>query len=311
MDVKGLFSEEPESRDPKAFFDDALTRSVHDKNDLHFIGESLPAPDEVNTSGTATVGTSAIPARADHSHGAGGGVNDIALLLACTDETSYITTTGVKFTYRAPQAFTLTGVRGSLTTACSTGTFTVDIHKNGTSVLSTKLTFDAGEETTVTAATAAVIGTDEFNDDDEITIEVDDVGDAGARGLKVTLFGTLNVNGNILSASVTDGVTAISTTGVKQTFRMPKAMTVTRIKGSLTSACTTGTLTVDINESGTTILSTKMTFDAGETTTETAATPLVISDSNLADDAEITIDVDNTGDGTAKGLKIYLIGAFT
>ena len=40
----------------------------------------------------------------------------------------------------------------------------------------------------------------------------------------------------------------------------------------------------------------------------TAATAAVISDSALADDAEITIDVDQIGDGTAKGLKVYLIG---
>ncbi len=34
----------------------------------------------------------------------------------------------------------------------------------------------------------------------------------------------------------------------------------------------------------------------------------VISDAALADDAEITIDIDQIGDGTAKGLKITLIG---
>jgi hypothetical protein len=65
---------------------------------------------------------------------------------------------------------------------------------------------------------------------------------------------------------------------------------------------------VDIHESGTTILSTKLTIDNGEKTSTTAATPPVISDSALADDAEITVDIDQIGDGTAKGLKVYLIG---
>jgi hypothetical protein len=66
---------------------------------------------------------------------------------------------------------------------------------------------------------------------------------------------------------------------------------------------------VDINESGTTILSTKLTIDASEKTSTTAATAAVISDSALADDAEITIDIDGVGSTIAgAGLKIYLIG---
>ena len=65
---------------------------------------------------------------------------------------------------------------------------------------------------------------------------------------------------------------------------------------------------MDINDSGTTILSTKLTFDNDERTTTTAATPAVISDSALADDAEITIDIDTVGTSGASGLKITLIG---
>jgi hypothetical protein len=34
----------------------------------------------------------------------------------------------------------------------------------------------------------------------------------------------------------------------------------------------------------------------------------VISDSSIAADGEITVDIDQVGDGTAKGLKVYLIG---
>lgn len=105
-----------------------------------------------------------------------------------------------------------------------------------------------------------------------------------------------------------DEDTALSAgTGVR-TFRMPKAMTLTAVRASLNSACTTGTFTVDINEGGTTILSTKLTIDATETTSTTAATAVVISDSALADDALITIDIDDAGDGTATGLKVAFIG---
>jgi len=112
-----------------------------------------------------------------------------------------------------------------------------------------------------------------------------------------------------------DETTAIGATGQVISFRMPFAMTLNAgilgVKGSLVTAGTGGALlTCDINEAGATILSTKLTFDATETTTISAATPVVISDVNLASDAIITVDVDtlDTG-GVAAGLKISLIGS--
>jgi len=104
--------------------------------------------------------------------------------------------------------------------------------------------------------------------------------------------------------------TTLLTTGTKVTFRMPYAFTVSAVRASLTTVATGGTLlTVDINESGTTILSTKITIDASESTSTTASTAPVISDPNLADDAQMTIDIDAVGNTTAgKGLKVYIIG---
>lgn len=93
------------------------------------------------------------------------------------------------------------------------------------------------------------------------------------------------------------------------TFRMPRAMTLTAVRASVTTAPVGSVLTVDINEGGTTILSTKLTIDAGEKTSTTAATAAVISDTALADDAEITIDIDTVGSTTAgAGLKVTLLG---
>lgn len=57
------------------------------------------------------------------------------------------------------------------------------------------------------------------------------------------------------------------------------------------------------------MLSTKLTIDVGEKTSTTAAIPPVISDSSLADDEEITVDIDIAGTG-AKGLKVFLLGTF-
>lgn len=103
--------------------------------------------------------------------------------------------------------------------------------------------------------------------------------------------------------------TSILTTGTKVTFRMPYAMTLSSIKGSLTTAQTSGTIfTVDVKVNGTSILSTKLTIDNGEKTSATAATAAVLSSIALAADDEVTIDIDQIGDGTATGLKVYFIG---
>ena len=111
----------------------------------------------------------------------------------------------------------------------------------------------------------------------------------------------------VIGIAVSDEETAITTGNAKVTFRMPFAMTLTAVRASLSTASTSGLPTFDINEGGTTILSTKLTIDANEKTSTTAATAAVISDSALADDAEITIDIDVAGTG-AKGAKVYLIG---
>ena len=107
-----------------------------------------------------------------------------------------------------------------------------------------------------------------------------------------------------------DETTALTAGTDKVKFRMPYAFTVTEVRASLSTAGTGAQLvTVDIHESGTTILSTKITIDATETTSVTAATAPVISDTLLADDAEITVDIDliDTG-GVSKGLKVAIIG---
>jgi hypothetical protein len=113
-----------------------------------------------------------------------------AIGVACSDETTDITAGTAKVTFRMPYAFTLTGVRASLSTAQPSGSiFTVDINEAGTSILSTKLTIDNTELTSTTAATAPVISDTSLADDAQITVDVDQIGDTGARGLKVWLIG--------------------------------------------------------------------------------------------------------------------------
>lgn len=112
-----------------------------------------------------------------------------------------------------------------------------------------------------------------------------------------------------LVVACSDETTALTTGTAKATFRMPRGVTLTEVRASVGTAPTGATVTVDINESGATILSTKLTIDASEKTSTTAATAPVISDSSLADDAEITIDIDQVGSTVAgAGLKVTLIG---
>jgi len=69
----------------------------------------------------------------------------------------------------------------------------VDINNGANSALSTKLSIDATEKTSATAATAAVINASfrDFAQDAEITIDIDQIGStvAGA-GLKTILRAT-------------------------------------------------------------------------------------------------------------------------
>lgn len=118
-------------------------------------------------------------------------VREETFIIACSDETTAITTGTAKATFRLPYAFNLSGVSASVTTAPTGSTIVIDINEGGTTILSTKLSIDASEKTSATAATAAVISDSALAADAEITIDFDQVGStiAGA-GVKVTLKGT-------------------------------------------------------------------------------------------------------------------------
>lgn len=117
-----------------------------------------------------------------------------------------------------------------------------------------------------------------------------------------------------LEVACSDESTALTTGTAKVTFRMPFAMTLNAgeagVRASLTGAgSTSGTTTIDINEGGSTILSTKCTIDDGDLTSVGASSAVVVSDVNLADNSSITVDIDAvTGGADETGLKIQLIG---
>ena len=92
-------------------------------------------------------------------------------------------------------------------------------------------------------------------------------------------------------------------------FRAPFAFTLTEVRASVATMPTGDNLIFDLNEGGSSVLSTKLSIDDSETTSEDATTPYVISDSSIADDALMTFDIDQIGTTTpGNGVRFTIIG---
>lgn len=111
-----------------------------------------------------------------------------------------------------------------------------------------------------------------------------------------------------LSVAGSDQSTAIASTGLVMTFRMPRAVTLSNVKFSLKSG--SGTFRIDVKASGSTIFSTKPATGSG-TTTSVGGTSAVLSTTSISDDTEMTIFVDSAGGAAATGLVVTFIGTVT
>lgn len=198
--------------------------------------------------------------------------------------------------------FTLgTGLTTSGTTLNSTGgtatSVALSVSKDDTITVSGSPVTGSGTLT----ETAVDAGADKF-------VFWDDSADKKVYG---TLAGTLAISGTVLQDyewlcfAIGDETTAITTGTAKLTWHAPEAFTLLAVFAGLTAVSTSGIPTVDINEAGTTVLSTKLTIDANESTSATAANAAVISDSAIAQYAAVTFDFDVAGTG-AKGMKVYM-----
>jgi hypothetical protein len=105
-----------------------------------------------------------------------------------------------------------------------------------------------------------------------------------------------------------DETTPLTASANKRTFHWPySTTTITAVWVGLTTVQSSGSiLTIDVHKNGTTILSTKVTVDNGEDTSLIPATPPVISVSSITEGDKVTIDIDQIGDGTATGGKLYI-----
>lgn len=110
------------------------------------------------------------------------------MTIALSDETSNVVAGTNKITFRAPFSMTLSQIpRASLSTSGSTAV-ELDIKLAGVSVLgANKLSIDANEKTSTTAATPTTLAITAIPDDGEITVDVTANGTV-ARGLKLTLY---------------------------------------------------------------------------------------------------------------------------
>ena len=84
-------------------------------------------------------------------------------------------------------AGTIVEVGAYVDTAGVTGSTTIDINKNGTTILSTKITLETTEKTSRTAATPPVVSVPSLALGDVLTTDVDGVSTTAPKGLTVWL----------------------------------------------------------------------------------------------------------------------------
>jgi hypothetical protein len=175
----------------------------------------------------------------------------------------------------------------------SVGGSSVTIGTNAADVLSAT----AGEITADDAGSDKIV----FWDDSDNKLTYLTVGDG------VEINGTTITAQDWFVIAASDETSNLIAGTNKVYFRMPYAGTLLAVRASVNTAPTGSTIIVDINENGTSVLSTKLSIDATEKTSTTAAVPAVISDSALADDSEMSIDINQIGSTIpGKGLKVYL-----
>ena len=121
----------------------------------------------------------------------------------------------------------------------------------------------------------------------------------------VTISGSVSME-DYMILSVTADNTDIQTGTSQFTFRAPFAMKLIRApRASLSTASSSGVVTVDINVDGTSIFQNPLDIDANETTSLTADDYAHVVSGSIADDSQITVDIDSAGTG-ARGLKVTL-----
>lgn len=107
-------------------------------------------------------------------------------VVEATTDTAIGTTKGGDF--EIPFTGTITEIGAYVDTAGTTNLTTIDVNKNGTTIMTTnKITIDSTEKSSRTAATAATLTTTAVTAGDLITFDIDAVQTTAAKGLTVRL----------------------------------------------------------------------------------------------------------------------------
>lgn len=111
-----------------------------------------------------------------------------ASVIACSDGVTPLEVGLVKTVASWPEDCRLVSIEAALAEAQASGsTFTVDVHVDGATALSTLVTIDNGETSSATAATPPVLDITDIPQGARVEIYVTQVGDGTAIGLDVTL----------------------------------------------------------------------------------------------------------------------------
>lgn len=169
--------------------DITFTNTVNDK-DIKFVVNDAGGND---STATLTCATAAFIGGGDDRLVLKG-IEEI-LIIALSDETTNLTTGTDKIIFHMPFAMTLTGVKASVSEAPTGSTIIVDINEfpsggSKATILSTKLSIDASEMSSLSAVSAAVISDAALADNATLHFDIDQIGSSNAgKGLKVTLYG--------------------------------------------------------------------------------------------------------------------------
>lgn len=127
---------------------------------------------------------------------------------------------------------------------------------------------------------------------------------AGNKGLHALPAGNTTVFHTTLVAS--DLTTALTAGGNKAYWRSPTNITLVDIRASLLTGSSAGSVVVDVHATGVTLMTTdKLTIEVSETSTETATTQPALTDTSLANDELVVVEVDSEG-ANAAGLQVRL-----
>lgn len=156
-----------------------------------------------------------------------------------------------------------------------------------------------------------------IKDSADVTIwTVDNFGYASLTVQTLTVSGAATVSGTLTAGGInvgdtigiaqTDQTQTLTTGAAKFSLPFMPACTINAVRAGLVTASSSGIVQFDINDDGTSIFSTaKLTIDANELTSYTAAASPTILNPTVAVNSLLTIDIDSAGTG-AKGWVIQI-----